>query len=948
MKYLLSILFIATSLIGKAEKYSFEKGIPTQIQASEDSQIELSTLYYKDGIKSLKWDYQPHSFLTLDSPIALTPKTEKNYGITLWIYNEKIQNDSLVFEFLNEKQQVQYKFSFHLKALGWRACWIGFEHMKGKKEDKSLTTCRIIAPAQKGRIFLDRLTFPVKKMNARTTPDMQMPENNALSNRDLWHWCRLWEWEQYERPVTNGISLTASDKKDLQKIVQRLTEYCQKNLSKKFIRKAASLYEECHIEKSGNGYIGKPLVAPDEKTPQDITWQYIENMLSGFAADYLQNGNNQAKELYFNTFRYAINQGFAYGSGMGTNHHYGYQTRQIYISAWLMRDEIHQQPDKKEILDMLAYWSGIQETRKSYQEGRDELLDTWHTLLIPKVIAALLPEEKAEQVSRMKSLAEWLSTSLCFTPGTLGGIKVDGTAFHHGGFYPGYTTGALGAVGSYIGLTLETPYQISLEGRKVFRTALEGMRNYCNLQEWSPALGGRHPFSGRMEKSDIEAFAMLALAEKPEGKEFDPQLASDYLRLLTAPTSSGEFFLSKGCQPASNPEGFFVFNYGSAGIYRYRQNMITMKGYNTDVWGAEIYQKDNRYGRYQSYGAVLIMGNGHPVSRKGSGFKEEGWDWNRMPGTTTIHLPFNLLESPLKGTNMARSKENFSGSTSLEGKYGMFAMKLMERELQNFTPDFVARKSVTCFGNRIICLGSGISNSNVDYPTETTLFQCALPAKYQPKTMEDSCTLRDPFGNYFYIQKGKPHQTEGLQHSFHNKSRKPTEGKFLTAWIDHGKAPQDAEYEYLILLRPTEKERKEAKQSYIIKQQDCQAHIVFDKPTQVTACSFFETYQNSQAELIQQADAETLVMYKKNKSGIQLSICSPNLNLEEKTYTTSQPSRPVIKQITIKGKWSSTGNPQVRLQTDKEGNTLIQATCQHGQPQEIVLKSVSQTEQDAF
>ena len=183
-----------------------------------------------------------------------------------------------------------------------------------------------------------------------------------------------------------------------------------------------------------------------------------------------------------------------------------------------------------------------------------------------------------------------------------------------------------------------------------------------------------------------------------------------------------------------------------------------------------------------------------------------------------------------------------------------------------------------------------------------------------------------------------------MQHSFHNKSRKATEGKFLTAWIDHGKAPQNAEYEYLILLRPTEKERKGARQSYIIKQQDCQAHIVFDKLTQVTACSFFEAYQNTQAELIQQADAETLVMYKKNESGIQLSICSPNLNIEEKTYTTSQPSRPVVKQITIKGKWDSTGNPQIKLQTDKEGNTLIQATCQHGQPQEITLKPVSQTE----
>ena len=124
--------------------------------------------------------------------------------------------------------------------------------------------------------------------------------------------------------------------------------------------------------------------------------------------------------------------------------------------------------------------------------------------------------------------------------------------------------------------------------------------------------------------------------------------------------------------------------------------MVTLKGYTTDVWGSEIYTKDNRYGRYQSYGSVQIMGKGNPVSRAGSGFVQEGWDWNRLPGTTTIHLPFDLLDSPLKGTTMARSKENFSGSSSLDGKNGMFAMKLAERDYENFTPDFVARKSVFC------------------------------------------------------------------------------------------------------------------------------------------------------------------------------------------------------------------------------------------------------------
>lgn len=148
--------------------------------------------------------------------------------------------------------------------------------------------------------------------------------------------------------------------------------------------------------------------------------------------------------------------------------------------------------------------------------------------------------------------------------------------------------------------------------------------------------------------------------------------------------------------------------------------MVTLKGYNTDVWGAEIYTKDNRYGRYQSYGSVQIMG---APSRKTSGYNENGWDWNRLPGTTTIHLPFELLNSPLPGTTMARSKEKFAGASSLKNQNGMFAMKLMERDLKNFTGDFVARKSVFCFDNRLICLGTDIKNSNSDYPTETTLFQ---------------------------------------------------------------------------------------------------------------------------------------------------------------------------------------------------------------------------------
>ena len=80
-----------------------------------------------------------------------------------------------VLEFLNKAGEVSYWFAYHLQAAGWRACWISFEYMQGDKKDKDIVAYRLVAPQRKGRIFLDRLIFPEKKMNLRTTPDQQLP-----------------------------------------------------------------------------------------------------------------------------------------------------------------------------------------------------------------------------------------------------------------------------------------------------------------------------------------------------------------------------------------------------------------------------------------------------------------------------------------------------------------------------------------------------------------------------------------------------------------------------------------------------------------------------------------------------------------------------------------------------------------------------------------------------
>ncbi len=110
--------------------------------------------------------------------------------------------------------------------------------------------------------------------------------------------------------------------------------------------KAYNTFKTAAIRPSGNGFTGAPIVAPDELNRQkgEISLNDLEDMLSGFAYDACYNHSAQSMKNYFLVWDYAINQGFAFGSGMGTNHHYGYQIRKIYTTAWLMRDAIWKAP----------------------------------------------------------------------------------------------------------------------------------------------------------------------------------------------------------------------------------------------------------------------------------------------------------------------------------------------------------------------------------------------------------------------------------------------------------------------------------------------------------------------------------------------------------------------------------------------------------------------------
>jgi chondroitin-sulfate-ABC endolyase/exolyase len=77
----------------------------------------------------------------------------------------------------------------------------------------------------------------------------------------------------------------------------------------------------------------------------------------------------------------------------------------------------------------------------------------------------------------------------------------------------------------------------------------------------------------------------------------------------------------------------------------------------------------------------------------------------------------------------------------------------------------------------------------------------------------------------------------------------------------------------------------------------------------------------------------------KEDGSVVMSICTPDLGITEKGYTTTQPSQPLARKVILNGKWSLNGSADnVNISVEGE-QTVIVATCQHGQPVEFNLKT---------
>ena len=502
--------------------------------------------------------------------------------------------------------------------------------------------------------------------------------------------------------------------------------------------------------------------------------------------------------------------------------------------------------------------------------------------------------------------------------GLSGSFKKDGACFHHRNNYPAYAVGGLDGATNMIYLLSGTEFKVSELAHSTVKNVLLTMRFYCNLKQWSLSMSGRHP-NGKGELIPIQ-YATMAIAGTPDGKQkYDADMAAAYLRLTAYSNTSDkdapdylpkastrqelkmkELLEAQGFRPEPDPQGNLALGYGCVSVQRRDNWAAVVRGHSRYLWAAEHYLPANFYGRYLAHGSMQIL-TGKPdemVTFATGGWQENGFDWNRIPGTTSIHLPFEQLRANVLNVDiysgmeeMLYSDEAFAGGLSQARLNGNFGMKLHEHDKYNGSHR--ARKSFHFFDGTIVCLGTGIENTNAEFPTETTVFQLAAITpenhQYWNNYKSDGQTYIDPNGVGYYLAKASvasaKYEKNFPQVTVGERSTKPTSGDWVSLTDN------------------------------------------------LTSYVLFETPQTLPADgLLQKADTSCLVMIRENKEKLLLTVSQPDLALyrgpsdeafdkDGKRIERSIYSRPWIDDesgeipvtVTLKGLWQVAETPYCKL-----------------------------------
>ena len=1003
----------AEAQVVKSERLlSFEGPQVPAFISGTGSRLGISGEHYKDGLHSLSWTFDPGAVLSVKKDLKFEKKdpTGKDTYLSafiVWVYNEEAQDKKIRFEFLKDGKKCT-SFPFGINFTGWRAAWVCYERdMEGVPEE-GMNEMRVIAPDVKGKLYLDHIILASKVDARQQAADVQVPfVNKGTTN----HWLVIYEHSLW-KPDMALTPVSEQQKREVQEIEKRFRDmlYTPSKFTDKELGGIRKKYDTYKITYKNGKVTGLPIfmvrqaeayerMIPDWNkdmfTRLGMEMNEYFNLMKRIAIAYNNASDtgvrDELKQKFLAMYDHITDQGVAYGSCWGNIHHYGYSMRGLFVSYFLMKDVLREAGKLKDAERTLNWYAITNEVYpKPTENGID--IDTFNTKLQGRIASILIMENSPEKLQYLRSFSRWLDYGCRPAPGLAGSFKTDGACFHHRNNYPAYAVGGLDGATSMIYLLSGTEFKLSELAHETVKNVLLTMRFYCNLKQWPLSMSGRHP-NGKGELVPIQ-YATMAVAGTPDGKQaYDADMAP-YLRLAAytgmpdkdapdyLPKASArqelkmkELLEAQGFRPEPDPQGNLALGYGCVSVQRRDNWMAVVRGHSRYLWAAEHYLPANFYGRYLAHGSMQILTGkpGEMVTFTTSGWQENGFDWNRIPGVTSIHLPFEQLRAKVLNVDtfsgmeeMLYSDEAFAGGLSQARLNGNFGMKLHEHDKYNGSHR--ARKSFHFFGDMIVCLGTDIENTNSEFPTETTVFQLAAVTP-EARQYWNACkgggqTYIDPNGVGYYLSKHSmadaKYERNFPQVTVGERSAKPTSGDWVSLTLQHGKAPAGASYEYAVLPHTDAASLKTFAKNpaYRVLQQDRNAHIVHSLTDNITSYVLFETPRSLPADgLLQKADTSCLVMVRENNGKLLLTVSQPDLALyrgpsdeafdkDGKRIERSIYSRPWIDNdsgeipvtVTLKGLWQVAETPYCKLVSADKKQTVLRFTCRDAASFDVELR----------
>jgi chondroitin AC lyase len=444
------------------------------------------------------------------------------------------------------------------------------------------------------------------------------------------------------------------------------------------------------------------------------------------------------------------------------------------------------------------------------------------------------------------------------------GIKIDHSFHQHRPqlYSGGYGLAMAESIVEYIMLAQETDFQTAFTPEKIKLFSdllLKGHQLFGYRKTFDFGAVGR----GLSRKGGPHSISINAL----DGiKQIDPtnkdayQAWIDHINGGPFPTTGNTYFWKSDIM-THHGENYYL----SAIVISTRTN------------GTEMLNGENLKGYYLPLGATNILTSGEeyedifPV-----------WDWNRIPGTTSVLNPSSAdLRWYFFGSNA------FAGGVS-NSKSGVIAF-------ENAYNGIKAKKTYFFTGDMMLCLGSGIQA----VPTQavvTSVNQCLLNGTVTINESGKINVFSDSIRsfknlrwvhhdgvNYVFPSGGKitlktANQTGSWKNIRENGSDELIAQGVFSLWFEHGRAPENEEYCYIVIPDKTLSEIAEisVNHGFIIVKNDTEIQAVQNKVQKIKAIVFYNPgkveFENG---FTVESDKKSLVLIQEKGKEYDISVSDP-------------------------------------------------------------------------